>query len=205
MSPDEVFWVGAKGGLVREKHRKAMGDALWLFMWFLLRQTSVSETGEGIVNYGHPQKRSSISRATGFPQWKIKKWMVVLLAKKYIRTEEFNPHGLVIYVQKAKQKNRRPGADQDRVKHRPGADQDRVPNWKSPYYRDSTRVEVYQKSSIPKDLSYSNKDAAAKSAAVENLSPVVQNLPREKSKAEIEERVRLLRIQAESLKGKYAN
>jgi hypothetical protein len=168
MSPDECYWIGAKGGLVREKHRRCMGDAVWLFLWFLLKQTSVSESEEGIVSYGHPQTRVGISEQTGFPEWQVKKWISRLRATEYIRTEQSGTDGLIIFIQKAKDKTRkRPGTNQHRPEAQSGTNQHRGYQIAPTQHAQEKRVSLVGGSPIPKSLSYYNKDAAI---AVKTLS-----------------------------------
>ena len=52
MYPKEILWIGAKGGLAEQKHRRRMGEAIWLFLWLLTRQTDLNQDGEGVVYYG---------------------------------------------------------------------------------------------------------------------------------------------------------
>jgi hypothetical protein len=178
MSPDECYWIGAKGGLVKEKHRRCIGDAIWLFLWFLLKQTGVNEAEEGIVSYGHPQTRSDISEKTGFPEWQIKKWIARLRATEYIRTVESAPEGLIIFVQKAKDKTkRRPGVNQDRIIARPGVNQDRGYQIAPTQPIQEKRITLVGGAPIPKNLSYYNKSAAV---AVKTLAREKQ-LPKTKS------------------------
>lgn len=92
--------VGARGGLIDEKHRLAMGEAVFLFMWCLLRQTGQKD-GWGIVLYGKPVTYEFIHEETGFPVRTMQSWMSLLVDAKYLKTER-RPRGLVIYVGKAK-------------------------------------------------------------------------------------------------------
>ena len=61
MIPKELFWIGAKGGLLDRKHLQAMGEAVWLFLYFLMRQTEINKAGEGVVLYGKPLSRRAIA------------------------------------------------------------------------------------------------------------------------------------------------
>jgi len=149
-----------------------MGDAIWFFLWCLLKQTGVNEAEEGIVCYGHPQTRADICEKTGFPEWQIKRWISRLRATEYIRTVESAPDGLIIFVQKAKDKTkRRPGANQHRPEPQPGTDPHRGDQIAPTQTIEDKKVTLVGGSPIPKDLSYPNKDAAAKTAAgVKSLS-----------------------------------
>jgi len=87
----------------------------------------------------------------------------------------------------------------------PGTNMHQVPGQNGPYYREYNGVKVLDKTPIPKDLSYYNKDAAAKAAAVPNFSEIVQKMPKERSKKELDERIMVLKSQAEAMKSKYKN
>lgn len=179
MSPDECYWIGAKGGLVKEKHRRCMGDAIWFFLWCLLKQTGVNEAEEGIVSYGHPQTRADIHEKTGFPEWQIKKWISRLRATEYIRTVEQGSQGVVIFVQKAKDKTkRRPGADSHRPEHQPGTDSHRGYQIAPTQTTKDKKVSLVGGSPIPKDLSYYNKPAA--DAVIKSISKKKQ-IPKPRS------------------------
>ncbi|MFQ5696339.1 MAG: hypothetical protein ACE5HB_10150, partial [Terriglobia bacterium] len=59
-------YAGIRGGLFEEKHRRAMGPAVWLFGWLVDRQTSQRD-GRGLVLYGQPLRLERIAAETGFP------------------------------------------------------------------------------------------------------------------------------------------
>lgn len=173
MLPKELFWIGAKGGLLAEKHYYAMRDAIWLFQWLLLRQTGVSEAEEGIVNYGHPITREEITTDTGFADWRVKRWTDRLRRTDYIRTEKRGNDGLIFFVLAAKHKTKR---GRDRAKMLPPTAQVGAlmspPDKNVPTYVPQNEIDKALASlSISKGLSYLNKDAAAKAAAgVSSLS-----------------------------------
>jgi hypothetical protein len=183
MLPKEILWVGAKGGLLAEKHYYAMKDAVWLFEWLLLRQTGLNEIGEGVVSYGHPITRQEITDDTGFADWRIKRWTDRLRRTDYIRTQKSGNEGLIFFVLAAKHKTKRA---RDRAKMyppKPEVGTTMLPHDKNvpTYPLEEKRVSLVGGSPIPKDLSYPNKDAAAKTAAViKSLSKQVQ-IPKPKS------------------------
>lgn len=112
MKPKEIFWSGLKGGLFEEKHRKAMGEAIWLFGWLVTRQSQVQEkpdgTLDGLPHYGNPMTDDQISADTGFPARSIQYWRHVLTMSGYIRTVRVGNSGLIYFINKAKKKARNP-------------------------------------------------------------------------------------------------
>lgn len=149
-----------------------MGDAVWLFLWFLLKQTGVNEAGEGVVEYGKPQTRASIAERTGYPEWQVKRWMDRLRRTEYIRTLHAH-EGVQIFVEKAKEKTRKAkqvGANLHRVNSEVGANLHRGCQSAPTQPLETIALESDGSVSITKSLSYYNKDAAAKPAAVPLLS-----------------------------------
>ena len=109
MSPKDSFWIGAKGGLLDQKHIQKMRMAVWMFMYLLRNQTGLNVGGEGIVSYGHPLTLSTISDDfKGTPQGTIRRWIVRLRRAGYIRTEEHSNRGLTFWIAKAKSKTKVP-------------------------------------------------------------------------------------------------
>lgn len=112
MKPKEIFWSGLKGGLFEEKHRQAMGEAIWLFGWLVTRQSQVQEksdgTLDGLPHYGNPLTDAEISEDTGFPVRSIQHWRKVLIMTGYIRTVRVGNLGLIYFINKAKKKARNP-------------------------------------------------------------------------------------------------
>lgn len=92
--------VGARGGLIDEKHRKAMGEAVFLFMWCLLRQTGQHD-GWGIVLYGKTVTYDFIHGETGFAFRTLQRWMAILVGAGYLHVEHVQ-RGMVIRIAKAK-------------------------------------------------------------------------------------------------------
>lgn len=112
MKPKEIFWSGLKGGLFEEKHRKAMGEAIWFFGWLVTRQSQVQEkpdgTLDGLPHYGKPMTDEEISADTGFPARSIQYWRKVLIMNGYLRTVRVGNLGLIYFISKAKKKARNP-------------------------------------------------------------------------------------------------
>lgn len=104
MKPKEIFWSGLKGGIFEEKHREAMGEALWFFGWLYMRQSQINESGEGLPHYGNPLTRKRIRDDTGFSERKIERWTERLVNAGYIHVERIGNKGLIFFIHKAKSK-----------------------------------------------------------------------------------------------------
>jgi SOS-response transcriptional repressor LexA len=189
----ENFWIGAKGGLLDQKHVKAMGDAVWLFLYLLRGQTGINEWKEGLFDYGHPHTLKYISdEFGGTSERTIHRWIGILRKAGYIQTESHSNQGMTFWIAKAKDKTKKPRVTEKvRAKLQPVSA-------KTPYaervaspenslretstefqnsLRDSVKESLQTAESaqfaapIPKDFisespSYYNKPADAKSASV---------------------------------------
>lgn len=191
MLPKEILWVGAKGGLIAEKHYYAMRDAIWLFEWLLLRQTGLSENGEGVVNYGHPITRREISEDTGFADSRIERWTDRLRRTDYIRTEKSGKDGLVFWIQAAKHKSKRAQVAAKMLPVEPPPTTKMLPRHKNAASQptENKRISLVGGAPIPKSLSYYNKDAAAKASAV--ISSLSRKTKPERQESEQEIRARV--------------
>ncbi len=74
-------------GIFEKKHVENIGPALWLFLWFIAR-----ETGEGLVLGGKPIKAEEIDLP--FSERTIRQWIKRLRDRGYIRTKQA-PQGLI--------------------------------------------------------------------------------------------------------------
>lgn len=108
MKPKEGYWIGAKGGLLAEKHYRTMRDSVWLFLYFLLRQTTVNDAGEGVVLYGNSLTREKIAADTGWSERNIKDWTARLIRTGYVRAVRSGVYGCIFFVCKAKSKVKNP-------------------------------------------------------------------------------------------------
>lgn len=100
-----------------------MGSAIWLFGYLVMRQTQLNEQGEGLPRYGNPTSRKDIAGDTGWNVNQIKHWMNILVRTRYIRVVRQGNDGLIIFIQKAKKKQKvRPTgrADSARLKDQVG-------------------------------------------------------------------------------------
>ncbi len=227
----ENFWIGAKGGLIDDKHVKAMGDAVWLFLYLLRGQTAINERGEGIFDYGHPHTLKYISgEFDGTSERTIQRWILRLRKTGYIQTESHSENGLTFWIAKAKNKTKNPKVtNKVRAKSAEVTDStpyaERVPS-ESHSIRESRTESVQSirdsvkespqpvenaivaapipKGSIPKDLSYYNKPAAAKTAAV--ISSLSRGMKRElqPQRLPVQERQKILDEQAVMILDKYS-
>jgi hypothetical protein len=187
----ENFWIGARGGLMEEKHYLCMRDSVWFFLFLLLKQTGVNEAGEGIVNHGHPMTRAFIEDETGFHQRRIEDWISRLRRTRYIRTESRNKDGLIFFVLEAKHKTRLSRISVPVIQSQ-ARNNGSVPLERASQQSENKRLECKTSASNPKGLSYSNKDAAAQIAAGISSLARGKEIPKPKSweqqKAELRER-----------------
>ena len=183
----ENFWVGAKGGLLEEKHYLCMRESVWLFLFLLLKQTGINEAGEGIVNHGHPMTRDYIQEETGFHERRVEDWINRLRRTRYIRTESRKNEGLIFFVLEAKHKTKASRYNVP-LKAEVSRSNGSVPSLRASQSIEEKRVSLVGGSPIPKSLSYYNKDAAS---AVNKLSREKQ-IPKpktwEQQKAELRQR-----------------
>lgn len=93
--------IGAKSGLVDPKHEEAMGQAVWLYLWFLWRQTKHS----GLVLGGMPLTYKEIAKRSGFGERKIRRWLQILRVHGYVKVEYRNYMMMAIQVLKSKKFN----------------------------------------------------------------------------------------------------
>jgi hypothetical protein len=108
MRPKDVFWIGAKGGLLEHKHIRAMGPSVWMFLYLLRGQTGLNPAGEGLFNYGNPITFEKVSdELNGTPVPTIRRWVARLKKYGYIRVQRHSRYGITIWISKGKSKTRR--------------------------------------------------------------------------------------------------
>lgn len=95
------FYIEVTNNLLDPKHRAAMGESVWLFMFFLDRMTSIDEEGIGKVLGGKPIKFDEIEHDLGIPERTYSRWMSILKKHGYINVRR-TAYGLVVSVNKAK-------------------------------------------------------------------------------------------------------
>lgn len=98
-----MFYIQISNGLLKDGHRKRMGEAVWEFMWCLDRMTSINEQGIGLVLGGRPILLKEISKDSTVHVNTVSRNLQRLVEHKYliiIRT----PRGLVIRINKAQKR-----------------------------------------------------------------------------------------------------
>lgn len=85
------FEIGVREGLLDPRHVRAMRQAVWLFLWYVRRQTPLKVEGKtGWVAGGTELRWSIIEQALGVPRATLQKWQQRLKGE--------NPEGIV-YVE----------------------------------------------------------------------------------------------------------
>jgi hypothetical protein len=114
------FGIYVKNDLLEPKHVKAMGEAVWLYMWLLDKITSVNENGQGRVLGNKPVLYEEVAIDLGIHRNTYTKYIKILKSYNYIQTLR-TPRGICISVNKAKKSfNKgftRPSDSHDRVIH----------------------------------------------------------------------------------------
>ena len=95
------YYIEITNNLLDLKHRKAMKESVWLFMWFLDKMTSISEEGIGKVLGGKPIKYEEVKEDLGISTRTYRRWIDNLKNKGYLDIKR-TPYGCVITVNKAK-------------------------------------------------------------------------------------------------------
>jgi DNA-binding MarR family transcriptional regulator len=94
------FYIEIKNELLDKKHRKAMGSAVWEFMWCLDKVTKIDEEEFGYVYGGAPVNLSDIEKELGITQSKISKNLHKLQEAGYLSLTR-TPTGITILLNKA--------------------------------------------------------------------------------------------------------
>lgn len=95
------FGIYVKNDLLEPKHFKAIGQALWLYLWLLDKMTSISEDGIGKVLHGVPVKFSKINQDLPMSPSSYTRYIEALEQAGYI-TALRTPYGHVFAITKAK-------------------------------------------------------------------------------------------------------
>lgn len=101
------YYIGVSNGLLRDGHRKRMGEAVWEFMWLIDRVTRIDAEQRGYVLGGKPIQLSEIATGLGVHKATVSRNLSRLQAAGYISITHA-PYGLIIVVQKAKKRFNRP-------------------------------------------------------------------------------------------------
>lgn len=97
------FFIEVTNNLLEKKHRKAMGTAVWEFMWCLDKITKIDEKHDGWVLGGMPIRLKMIAKDLGITEQKISKNLNKLEAAGYLELIHA-PYGIVIKVKKAQKR-----------------------------------------------------------------------------------------------------
>lgn len=95
------FGIYVKNDLLEPKHFKAIGQALWLYLWLLDKMTSISEDGVGKVLGGKPIKFETIKADLPMSPSSYTRYIAALEDAGYI-TALRTPYGHVFTIKKAK-------------------------------------------------------------------------------------------------------
>ncbi|MDO8451956.1 MAG: hypothetical protein Q7S76_03745 [bacterium] len=109
------FYIEVSNDLLDPRHCKQMGDAVWLFMWFLDKMTAVTEK-KGKVLGGKPIKFKDIQDDLGISRSTFNRWMKVLKDGGYVQTVR-TPYGSCVIVLKAKKRFNNKPSDVSEVTH----------------------------------------------------------------------------------------
>lgn len=109
------FYIQVTNNLLDSKHIENMGSAVWLFMWFLDKMTSIDENGVGKVLGGKPITHEEVAQYLGIPRRTYTRWLKVLKDFGYIQTVR-TPGGISVRVCKAKKGYAKNGSSVDKSK-----------------------------------------------------------------------------------------
>jgi hypothetical protein len=102
VNPRGSFNVGLNNGLIEAKHYRAMGEAVWLFLYLLDNQTRrLDKNGLGKVSGGMPIRDSDIAGALGCSRRTVIRWRDILFRCGYI-TAIRTPYGYSYAIAKPK-------------------------------------------------------------------------------------------------------
>jgi hypothetical protein len=97
------FYIEITNNLLDPKHREAMKESVWLFMWLLDKMTSIDEQGIGKVLGGKPIKYEEVKADLGISIRTYRRWIEQLKEKGYINLLR-TPYGCVLTVNKARKR-----------------------------------------------------------------------------------------------------
>ena len=97
------YYIEVTNNLLEKKHRKAMGTAVWEFMWFLDKITRIDDDGVGWVLGGKPINLDDIVAELGIHPVNVSKNLTKLEKAGYIHIIHA-PYGMSVRVAKAKKR-----------------------------------------------------------------------------------------------------
>lgn len=95
------FYIEITNNLLESKHYKNMGEAIWLYMWFLDRMTSVSESGIGKVLNGSVITHAIVTQDLPMSRSTYTRYVSRLKQSGYIKVSQTQT-GLIVSITKAK-------------------------------------------------------------------------------------------------------
>lgn len=98
-----MFYITVSNGLLKDGHRKAMGEAVWEFMWCIDKITRIDEFGKGWVLGGKPIKLENLADDMGVHRKTVSRNLNKLQRDGYLELKH-TPYGIVILVHKAKKR-----------------------------------------------------------------------------------------------------
>lgn len=96
-----MFYITVSNGLLKDGHRRRMGESVWEFMWLLDHMTRIDGSGYGWVLGGKPVKLAEISQDLGVHRSTVSRSLSRLQEEGYVDVIHA-PYGLVIRVCKAR-------------------------------------------------------------------------------------------------------
>lgn len=97
------FYITVSNGLLKNGHRKKMGESVWEFMWCLDKMTKIDDQGIGWVLGGKPIKLIEIAKSLEVHVNTISRNLIKLEKLGYLRLIHA-PYGISIRVLKAKKR-----------------------------------------------------------------------------------------------------
>ena len=113
------YWIEIVNNLLEPKHRKAMKESVWLFMWLLDKITSITEEQIGMVLGGKPITYEEVNKDLEVPERTYRDWVARLKKHQYIVAKRA-PNGLIFYVNKAKKRFGQKTSDVQKPAYRKG-------------------------------------------------------------------------------------
>lgn len=95
------FGIYVQNDLLEPKHYKAIGGAIWFYLWCLDKMTSINENGIGLVLGGKPIKLQDVNKDLELSDRTYSRYIKTLQTGGYIDATR-TPYGYVIKVTKAK-------------------------------------------------------------------------------------------------------
>ena len=149
------FNIGARNGLLEQKHIEALGAAVWLYLWFIDKQPKDTDRVLG----GQPITYEHVVQALGVTRRTYTRWLSLLQQGGYIATLR-TPRGLVVTINKPKKWIDAPKManqnDKPKMAHRSKSD---APNLSSDAPKSVSRYAESGASNIKETKTINNKQS----------------------------------------------